>query len=101
MGLVKALEVESLPPGRGTVVVLNRNEYAVFNVGGNYYCIDNACPHRDGPLGEGDLEGETIYCPWHFWEFNVKTGKGQYPGCNLTTYPCKIEGDTVLVELPD
>jgi len=43
---------------------------AVFNVDGVYYAIDNTCSHRGGPLGEGDLEGTVVACPWHAWRWD-------------------------------
>jgi nitrite reductase/ring-hydroxylating ferredoxin subunit len=50
-------------------------EVAVFNVGGEFYAIDNSCPHRGGPLGEGELEDCIVTCPWHEFRFDVRTGK--------------------------
>ena len=47
---------------------------AVFNVDGELCAIDNTCPHQGGPLGEGDLEGDVITCPWHEWSYSVRTG---------------------------
>ncbi|MCS6775900.1 MAG: Rieske 2Fe-2S domain-containing protein [Chloroherpetonaceae bacterium] len=100
MGFVKALAVEDLPEGQGTTLCVEGRELALFHVDGAFYCIDNTCPHRDGPLGEGELEGEVVYCPWHAWQVNVKTGEVLYrPGLCVRTYACKVEGGTVWVEI--
>ena len=49
------------------------------NVNGELSALDNICPHRQGPLGQGWMEGEAVICPWHSWAFNVKTGLAEYP----------------------
>src|SRR5579871_4010641 len=100
MAWVKVAEVAELPPGEGKVVEAGRQELALFNVDGTFYCIDNSCPHREGPLGEGWLEGEVVTCPWHAWQFNVRTGEETYnSGLCVRRFPCKVEEGTVLVEL--
>ena len=68
---VKIANADELSPGTGMVVETNEKSLAVFNVDGTFYVIDNTCVHRGGPLGEGDLEGEVVTCPWHNWEYNV------------------------------
>src|SRR5262249_34203705 len=62
---------------------------ALFNVEGTFYAIDNTCTHRGGPLGEGELSGDTVTCPWHGAHFNVKTGAVTVPPARtgLRRYP--------------
>ncbi len=70
------------------------------NVGGELSALDNWCPHRQGPLGQGWIEGESVVCPWHSWTFNVRTGEAEYPVRErVTVFPLKTEGDDVMVEL--
>ena len=85
-------------PGTGKTITAAGKELAVFNVGGTFHALDNECPHRGGPLGEGDLEGCLVTCPWHGWQYDVTTG------CNtmdeserVDRYEVKVEGDAVLV----
>jgi nitrite reductase (NADH) small subunit len=67
-------------------------------VDGKVYALDNTCLHQGGPLGEGSLEGEVGTCPWHFWEFNVRTGeKVGDPSLRVASYPVQIEGDDIKV----
>jgi nitrite reductase (NADH) small subunit len=99
MAWVEVTKVEDVPAGKGTVVSVNRQEFALFHVGDEFFCTDNACPHRDGPLGMGELTGEVVMCPWHAWEFNVRTGEAQYAGCDLQTFPCKVEDGAVWVDV--
>ncbi len=87
-------------PGTGTVAEINGKSLAVFNVDGTFHVIDNTCVHRGGPLGEGDLDGEVVTCPWHGWEFNVKTGVSvNNPSACVASYPVVVDGDEIQVDL--
>lgn len=100
MSFVKVLETDKLPVGKGTVVEAGGKELALFNVNGEFFCIDNSCPHRDGPLGEGELEGDVVMCPYHAWQFSVRTGEGLYgSGVGVRTYDCKAEDGYVYIEI--
>src|SRR5712691_8014272 len=73
---------------------------ALFNVEGRYYAVDNVCPHRGGPLGEGDLEGAVVSCPWHAWRWDVTTGANvNNPAIKLGCYPVVEEAGSIFVEL--
>jgi nitrite reductase/ring-hydroxylating ferredoxin subunit len=72
----------------------------VYNVGGSYFATDERCAHQGGPLGEGLLEGSVVTCPWHAWQFDVRTGQAIYdPGVCVRTYPVRVEGDDIFVEV--
>ncbi len=93
-------KAEDITPGSGIVAEVNGQSLAVFNVDGSYYAIDNTCVHRGGPLGEGDLEGEVVACPWHGWEYNVKTGAciNNASAC-VKSYQVLIEGAELKLKL--
>lgn len=61
---------DAVPPGSALLV----GDAAVFNVAGSFCATQAKCPHRQGPLNEGKLEGSTVTCPWHGSQFNVCTG---------------------------
>ena len=70
------------------------------NVGGELSALDNVCPHRQGPLGQGWVEGEAVVCPWHSWAFNARTGVAEYPeGERVGSFAVRVEGEDVLVEI--
>ena len=70
------------------------------NVSGELSALDNVCPHRQGPLGQGWVEGEAVVCPWHSWAFNAKTGVAEYPeGERVGSFAVRVEGEDVLVEI--
>ena len=98
---VKIAQTSELSPGTGKVVQAEGRSIAVFNVEGTFYAIDNTCTHRGGPLGEGELKGDTVECPWHGAHFNVKTGAVTVPTApsGVRSFPVKVEGSDVLVEV--
>jgi len=97
---VTVANTSDVAPGTGTVAEINGKSLAVFNVDGIFHVIDNTCVHRGGPLGEGDLDGEVVTCPWHGWEYNVKTGVSvNNPSACVASYPVEIEGTEIKVAL--
>ena len=69
-------------------------------VNGELSAVGNVCPHRQGPLGQGWVEGEAVVCPWHSWSFHVKTGLAEYPVHErVDVFPVRIEGEDVLVDI--
>ena len=95
---VRVMGVGDLPPGKGHVTGVNGREIAIFNVDGTFFAIDNTCAHRGGPLGEGELEGAVVTCPWHGWEYNVWTGISlTTPSASVKTYEVKVDGDNVNI----
>ena len=79
------------------VIDLDGQEVVIANVNGAFYAFSNTCTHEGGPLGEGELEGETVTCPWHFTKFNVKTGTVVEGVTDdpVPTYEVRLEGDEI------
>ena len=86
--------------GSGIVAEVSGKSLAVFNVDGSYYVLDGECVHRGGPLGEGELEGDVVTCPWHGWTYNVTTGRCvNNPSACVKSYPVKVDDTDVKVQL--
>lgn len=99
-GKAKVAAVAELGDGQAKVVEVEGRTLAVFNVAGTYYAIDNVCPHRGGPLGEGDVEGKTVVCPWHGWRWDVTTGaNANNPAVRVSCYPVTVEQGAIFVAL--
>ncbi len=97
---VRVAGAADVTPGTGMVAEVNGQAIAIFNVDGTFYAIDNTCVHRGGPLGEGELEEEAVTCPWHGWQYNVKTGGCiNNPSASVKSYQVKIEGNDIQVLL--
>ncbi len=94
---VRVAATSDVDPGTGRTIEVNGKEIALFNAGGTFYAIDNTCPHRGGPLGEGEIEGRVVTCPWHSWQYDVSTGESLTDDLKVACYPVKVEGDAVLL----
>lgn len=100
MGFVRVANTNDLKPGECKSVKCNDREIALFNVAGVFHAVENICPHKGGPLGDGTLDGENVSCPWHGWRFNVVTGVSPVmPTAHLKKFEVKIDGEDVLVNI--
>jgi nitrite reductase/ring-hydroxylating ferredoxin subunit len=89
-----------VPAGTGRVMEAGGRALAVFNIGGTFYAIDNECSHRGGPLGDGDLEGTVVVCPWHAWRWDVTTGANvNNPAVKVGCYPITERDGSLFVDL--
>ena len=95
-----ALKETDLPRGSGRTLEVAGQKIGFFNVDGKFYALANACIHRGGPLGDGHLDGAKVTCPWHAWDFDVKTGEcSTMPGAKQKTFKLKTQPDGIYVEL--
>ena len=110
--------VGDIPPGGRRLVDVNGRAVVVFNLGGEFFALNNRCPHRGGSLAAGkqvalvqssepgeyrtSRRGEIIRCPWHSWEFDIRTGQSWCDPQRLRTrrYPVSVEPGAKLVEGP-
>ena len=100
MAFARAAKAAEIAPGTIREIALGGKTIALANVGGKYHAIDSVCAHQGGPLGEGSLDGCTVICPWHAWEYDVSTGKlvGN-PEVSVASYPAELRGEDVFVDL--
>jgi len=97
---VRVAGTGDVAPGHGIVAEANGKTLAIFNVEGTFHAIDNTCLHRGGPLGEGEVEGGVVTCPWHGWQYNVKTGSCvNNPAAQIRRYEVKVDSTDVKVLL--
>jgi NAD(P)H-dependent nitrite reductase small subunit len=101
MAFTKAATVEDVTAGHGKQVMINGRPLALFNVDGNYYAIDDTCPHRGGPLSEGAVAGAEVICPWHSARFDLKTGQvlGPPAKSGVKAYPVRVAGNEIEVDV--
>ena len=95
--------MDELPPG--SVKILHAGEIAVgvYNLGGEYYAIEDRCSHDNGPLAEGDFDPEegVAVCPRHGARIDIRTGRPlSLPAVlPVETFPVVVEDGTVKVDL--
>jgi nitrite reductase/ring-hydroxylating ferredoxin subunit len=99
--LFKVAEKNDLADGASKVVRVDGRSIALFRVNDEYYALANVCLHRGGPLGEGDLSGSVVTCPWHGWKFDVRTGAFTIiPTLKVPSYKVMEQNGSVMVEIP-
>ena len=97
---VRVGRAADVPIGTGRVFEVAGRAIAVFNVDGAFFAIDNECSHRGGPLGDGDLEGKVVLCPWHAWRWDVTTGANvNNPAVKVACYPVTERDGGLFVDL--
>jgi nitrite reductase/ring-hydroxylating ferredoxin subunit len=98
---IRVANASDIAPGEGMRVEIGGGPIAIWNVDGEYYATSDVCTHEETSLSEGELWGDTIECPLHGAQFNVKSGAVEslpavFP---LKTYPVKVEGDDLYLGL--
>ncbi|HCB48906.1 MAG: biphenyl 2,3-dioxygenase [Anaerolineae bacterium SG8_19] len=100
---VKVAKISEVPPGTRKLVDFEEVTVAIFNLDGQFYCIEDVCTHDGGPVAEGELVGFSIECPRHGALFDIRDGAVlSMPAVTpVPTYEVKVEGDDIFVESPD
>jgi len=100
MAFQRAATQTEIPAGTVREVQLKEQTIALANVDGKFYALNNTCLHRAGPLGQGELAGGILTCPWHGWQYEVSTGRVTFnPEMRIATYPVELREDEVWVDL--
>jgi 3-phenylpropionate/trans-cinnamate dioxygenase ferredoxin subunit len=106
MEFVKVIDTTELPENKMVKLLAGGKEILLANVEGSYYATAHKCTHLGGPLSKGALDGNTVTCPWHGAQFDVKTGKAvgvakiafiKMQVKDVESFPVKVEGTTILV----
>jgi nitrite reductase/ring-hydroxylating ferredoxin subunit len=108
--------VDDILPGKRMLVNVEGRDIGIFNVGGEYFAVGNRCPHEGASLCKGRIvglvessepgsyqfsrRGELLRCPWHGWEFDLRTGKSwcEPDRTKVRSYDLKVESGGALVE---
>lgn len=86
--------------GEAILASVSGTDVALFMCRGQVVATQGQCPHAEGPLHEGEVEGSVLTCPWHGWSFDLETGLScEDDSITLQRYPVRIDGDNVLVTL--
>jgi 3-phenylpropionate/trans-cinnamate dioxygenase ferredoxin subunit len=106
---------DEIPPGERKIVHVDGRSIGVFNVRGEYFAVLNRCPHQGGPLCQGNTHGflrpgavgeflysrpgEILRCPWHGWEFDLRTGQSWFDPAHVLVrrYEVSVEAGAALV----
>jgi 3-phenylpropionate/trans-cinnamate dioxygenase ferredoxin subunit len=93
----------AIPIGDYAQIEVDSALVAVFNIGGEFYAIDDVCTHDGGELAGGAVEGDTVICPRHGARFCLRTGAALTPPAYepVRTYATRVVDGTVEIEVPD
>lgn len=93
--------VGDIPEGRGRTFDVAGRRVAVFHVAGEYYALDDACPHMGASLGLGNVRGATVICDRHLWAYRLSDGVClEAPKLKAETFELHIEGDEIQIHIP-
>jgi nitrite reductase (NADH) small subunit len=100
-GFITIAKVGAIPEGEGQSFQVGDRLVAVFFKDGQYFAIDDLCPHMGASLGAGYLDDEgVVTCPWHAWRFCVRNGKwADNPRLSVDTFDVRIAGDEIQVRI--
>ncbi|MFK7696748.1 Rieske (2Fe-2S) protein [Paenibacillus sp. HJGM_3] len=109
-------DADDIPEGGHTVVTIEGRSIGIYRVQGEYYALHNYCPHQGAPMCAGYVSGTTLpsgvyeyeygrageilRCPWHGWEFDIRTGKSLFSDkVRVRAYPVHVKDGKIGVEL--
>jgi nitrite reductase (NADH) small subunit/3-phenylpropionate/trans-cinnamate dioxygenase ferredoxin subunit len=93
--------VGDLAEGEGLAARVGDKLVAVFCDQGRWFAIDDVCPHMGAPLSGGFVEQGIVTCPWHAWRFRLADGAwADNPRVKIGSYPVRVVGDEVQVQVP-
>jgi nitrite reductase/ring-hydroxylating ferredoxin subunit/hemoglobin-like flavoprotein len=95
-------EVGAIHDGERKIIQVDDLSIGVFHHKGGWYALQNSCVHRGGPVATGNVDGDTLVCPWHGFEFSITTGECLAdPSARLDMYPVEVRDGQIYLEVPD
>ncbi|HKB38944.1 MAG TPA: nitrite reductase small subunit NirD [Gemmataceae bacterium] len=92
--------IGDVPEGEAKTVSVYNKLIAVFRQKGQFFAIDDVCPHMGASLSGGYVENNVVTCPWHAWRFRLTDGAwADNPRLKIGCYPVRVEGDEVQVQV--
>ena len=89
-----------VPSGTAIAVDVGEKRIALFCVSGEYFAIDETCPHRGAPLHDGVVRDRVVHCPWHQWQFDLRDGCSPVnPNSRVSSYRVRVDEGAIWVSL--
>ena len=96
-----ACKLSDMTDDVGVPVEVSGRLIAIFRTEGQYFAIDDACPHKGAPLADGLVDEKAVTCTWHGWRFSLETGCWlDSPRTRVSTYPVRVSGEIVEIGIP-
>lgn len=94
-------QADEIPEGERKIIEVNGISIGVFNHRGQWLALRNSCLHRGGPIAAGKLDGDTLICPWHGFQYNITNGELLAdPNAKLEMYPVTVQDGKVSLMVP-
>ncbi|MEO7142976.1 MAG: Rieske (2Fe-2S) protein [Bryobacteraceae bacterium] len=101
MPFVKVGSLRELPPGSVLEANFGDDSYAVCNLGGEIHALGGICPHAGGPLGQGMVHDNMLVCPWHSYEYDIRSGENDEDSdMKVGKFSVRVEGGDILIDIP-
>ena len=98
---VVVAETAEIPDGERKIVQVDNLSIGVFHHQGNWYALRNSCLHRGGPVATGNLQGDTLTCPWHGYQYHLTNGELLTdPKARLEMYPVEVRNGEIHLKIP-
>ena len=98
--LIKVATAGDVPENSAILVQVKGRPVALINKAGEYFAVDNACPHEGESLSQGDIEGDHVVCAYHGWKVNMKTGESSdIPGFFVGKFDVKVIENEIFIEV--
>jgi nitrite reductase (NADH) small subunit/3-phenylpropionate/trans-cinnamate dioxygenase ferredoxin subunit len=95
-------KVGEIMEGEGKAFAVGKHMVAVFLHQGQYYAIDDFCPHQGASLAGGYIQDCAVACPLHHWRFSIKDGSWlDNPKIRIDTFKVRVMGGNIQVQIPD
>ncbi len=93
---------EQLPDGERLFLEVENRQIVIFNLAGRFFAIGDVCSHDNGPVGDGEIEGEEIICPRHGGRFDIRTGQAtSLPAVtDIPSYPVRVVDGMIQLGVP-
>ncbi len=99
MALQKVCELAELVDGAGREFIVGEQIIALFRTADRVYAVDGMCAHQGGPLAQGTVDAHCVTCPWHGWQYDVRSGQNMLTGKRmLNCFTVEIRGDEVWLD---
>lgn len=99
---VNVCRADAIPLGESRMFVIADRRIGIFNIGGEYFALDDHCSHAGASLAHGIIDKDVVACRIHHWRFSIRNGQyldADKPSCNVQSYSVRIVDEMIQVAI--